>query len=157
MTAQIKPAPVRKTVTVKVPPERAFAVFTADLGRWWPASHHIGQTPFQTVVMEPRNGGRWYEIGQDGAQCQWGHVMVWDPPRRLVLAWQISGQWAFDPDLITVVEVAFTPQADGATRVDLEHRDLERLGDAAEPMRAAFESPDGWAGVLETFRQTAEA
>ena len=76
MTTMIKPAPVRKSLVVKAPPERAFSVFTAGIGRWWPPSHHIGAAAFKDAVVEPRAGGRWYEIGEDGSECQWGHVIA---------------------------------------------------------------------------------
>ncbi len=157
MTTMIKPAPVRKSLVVKAPPERAFSVFTAGIGRWWPPSHHIGAAAFKDAVVEPRAGGRWYEIGEDGSECQWGHVIAWEPPRRLVLAWQISTAWAFDPDLVTEVEVTFTPQAGGTTRVDLEHRHLERMGEGADGARASFDSSGGWSGILDLFAQAAEA
>ena len=83
---RIRPAPVKKSLVVKATPERAFAVFTADIGRWWPPSHHIGGAPFKTAVLEPWVGGRWYEVGDDGSECQWGHVLAWHTPRRLVIA-----------------------------------------------------------------------
>ncbi len=108
---RIRPAPVKKSLVVKATPEQAFAVFTADIGRWWPPSHHIGAAPFKTAVLEPRVGGRWYEVGEDGSECQWGHV---HPPRRLVLAWQINSAWAFDPDLVTEVEVVLRPRTAAA-------------------------------------------
>ena len=103
-------------------------------------------------MIEPQAGGRWYEQGEDGSKCDWGRVLVWEPPLRLVLAWQINAQWQFDPGVTTEVEVRFI--AEGATtRVELEHRHLERLGDRAEALRAAFDSPDGWAGVLQAYAQ----
>src|SRR5687767_4444888 len=80
MTLAIKPAPVRRSVTVSVSPERAFEVFTSDIGRWWPSSHKIGAAAFKSAAIEPRAGGRWFEIGEDGAECQWGDVLVWQPP-----------------------------------------------------------------------------
>ncbi len=150
MNQIITPAAVRRSVTVQAPPERAWAVFTADIGLWWPKTHSIGTSPIKTATLEPRQGGRWYETGEDGSQCQWGEVLTWEPPSLLVLAWRISGDWRYDPDLLTEVEVKFTPQA-GATRVDLEHRHLERMGEAEQRARAAFESPNGWAGLLALF------
>src|SRR5579862_240603 len=93
--------PVQKQILVQISPERAFKVFTERMDLWWPKSHHIGKAPMKGTVLEPKEGGRWFEIGQDGSQCDWGKVLVWDPPRRLVLAWQISGHWQFDPLLLT--------------------------------------------------------
>jgi uncharacterized protein YndB with AHSA1/START domain len=103
MTQTIKPAPVRRSVTVKAPQARAFEVFTDGFGRWWPQSHHIGKAAMKTAVIEPRVGGRWYEVGVDGVECQWGRVLVWEPPNRLVLAWQLSAQWQYDASLLTEV------------------------------------------------------
>ena len=147
----IAPAPVRKSIVVKAAPERAFAVFTANMGRWWLRSHSInGGVPMKDVIIEPRVGGRWYELGEDGSQCDWGKVLAWEPPRRVLLGWQINGAWKYDPALITEVEVNFIPE-DGGTRVELEHRNLERMGGAAEAVRQAVDSPGGWSGLLEAF------
>jgi uncharacterized protein YndB with AHSA1/START domain len=142
--------PVRHQITVDATPDRAFRVFT-DQARWWPRDKHIGKTDPQTIVLEPRAGGRWYERGTDGAECDWGKVLVWDPPRRLVLAWQISGAWQYDPSLVTEVEVKFTPAGSGRTRVELEHRNLDRYGANAEAVRNAISSPGGWPGIMADF------
>jgi uncharacterized protein YndB with AHSA1/START domain len=155
MTLAIKPAPVRRSITVSVAPEQAFKVFTADIGRWWPTSHKIGASAFKSAAIEPRAGGRWFEIGEDGTECQWGDVIVWDPPSRLVLAWRIRADWQFDPSLLTEVEVRFVPTADGGTRVELEHRLLENMGDAAEAARNTFDSEQGWKGILERYKAAA--
>lgn len=151
-TAQIRPAPVRKTIFVAASPELAFDVFANGIGRWWPKSHKIGEADLDRPVIEPREGGRWYERGIDGSECEVGKVAVWDPPARLVLVWQLTAEWKFDPDLETEVEVLFTPEGSG-TRVDLEHRDLERLGDTAETMRQAIDAPGGWGGLLALFAE----
>jgi uncharacterized protein YndB with AHSA1/START domain len=150
MSPTITPAPIRKQVRVKAPPARAFEIFTAGMDRWWLKTHSISATksPIKDIVMEPREGGRWYERGEDGSECQWGKVLAWEPPVRVLLAWQISSQWQFDPNLVTEVEIRFTPDGTG-TKVELEHRHLERLGDAAETMRQAFER--GWGALLEEF------
>lgn len=150
MSATITPAPIRKQLRVKAPPARAFEIFTAGMDRWWLKTHTINPTksPMQTIVIEPLVGGRWFERGADGSECQWGKVLAWEPPARVLLAWQISGQWQFDPNLVTEVEIRFTPDGSG-TKVELEHRHLERLGDAAEAMRTAFEG--GWGALLEQF------
>ncbi len=151
MNRTIQPAPVRRSVTVKAPPARAFEVFTASIGRWWPKSHHIGPVDPETVIIEPREGGRWFERAPDGAECEVGKVLVWDPPARLVLAWQLTADWRYDPDLLTEVEVRFLPEADGATRVELEHRNLERFGESAEAVRKNIDAPSGWSMILELF------
>jgi uncharacterized protein YndB with AHSA1/START domain len=136
---------------VDAAPQRAFELFTTTMGRWWPRTHSINKSPIADVVIEGRTGGRWYERGEDGSECSWGKVLAWEPPSRLVLAWQISGQWQYDPQLLTEVEVRFVPEGSSGTRVELEHRNLERYGEAAESVRDMFESPGGWSGVLESF------
>ena len=156
MSAAIKPAPVRKSVQVAATPEHAFEVFTAGFDRWWPRSHSIGASPLKTAVIEPRQGGRWYGRLENGVEAEWGDVLVWDPPRRLVLAWRIGVDWAHHPELLTEVEVTFTPVG-AATRVDLEHRHLERMGEGAEGARATFDSENGWGGLLRLFADAAAA
>jgi uncharacterized protein YndB with AHSA1/START domain len=155
MHRTITPMPVRKSVRVGAPPQRAFDVFTAGISRWWPKTHHIGASDLDTLVIEPREGGRWYERGVDGVECEVGKVLVWEPPSRLVLGWQLTPDWKFDPNLITEVEVQFIPDGENATRVELEHRNLERLGDRADALRQQIDSPDGWSGLLQLFAQSA--
>ncbi|HYK24941.1 MAG TPA: SRPBCC family protein [Steroidobacteraceae bacterium] len=155
MNRTIQPAPVRRSVVVKAPPNRAFEVFTARLGDWWPKSHHIGKSEPQTFIIEPRAGGRWFERGVDGVECDVGHVLVWEPPHRLVLAWQLSAEWKYVRDFMTEVELRFTPEGERATRVDLEHRNLERYGELAEKVREAVGAPGGWTSILEEFARAA--
>lgn len=146
--------PIRKSIIVPAPPERAFDVFTAGMGRWWNPQYSIGAQPLVAVVVEPHEGGRWFERGDSGAECDWGRVLVWDPPQRVVLDWQISGEWSFDPDLHTEIDVRFTAAGAGSTRVDLEHRGLEALGGHADAIRVVFDGPGGWAGLLERLADT---
>jgi uncharacterized protein YndB with AHSA1/START domain len=155
MSRTITLAPVRKTVHVKAPPSRAFEVFTAGMSRWWPPTHTILKAPFTEAVIEPRTGGRWYHKGEDGSTCETGLVQVWDPPSRLVLVWQLNPQWQYDPDLHTEVEVRFTPDGDG-TRVELEHRMIERMGEQAQAAHTAVDAPGGWTGILEAFRNSVD-
>lgn len=115
-------------------------------------SHHIGQAELVRPVIEPRQGGRWYELGVDGSQCEVGKVLVWEPPDHLVLAWQLTPEWTYDAGLITEVEVNFTPEA-GGTRVDLEHRHLERMGERAQSGHDAVDSPNGWSRILQLFSE----
>jgi Activator of Hsp90 ATPase homolog 1-like protein len=105
--------------------------------------------------MEPREGGRWFERGIDGVECEIGKVLIWDPPSRVVLNWQLGADFTFDPALSTEVEVLFVAEGENATRVELEHRDLGRLGDRAEAFRQQIDSPGGWEGLLQLFSQTA--
>ena len=144
---------VRQEIVVNVPIEHAFSVFTEGYQTWNPPEHHIGEADIEATVMEPREGGRWYEIGVDGSECDWGRVLAWEPPARVVLAWQISPQWKYEPDPLKAseVEVRFTATGDNQTRVDLEHRHLDRHGEGWESVRAAISSPDGWPGSLQLY------
>jgi uncharacterized protein YndB with AHSA1/START domain len=148
---------VRHTITVAAPQERAFMMFTEGFDQWWPRTHKIGPSELAEAVLERREGGRWYERGVDGSECEWGKVLVWEPPSRLVLAWQITGEWAYDEDLLTEVEVSFAPEGPDRTRVELEHRGLDAFGERADEMRGTFDSPGGWPGILERFAQAATA
>jgi uncharacterized protein YndB with AHSA1/START domain len=149
-------AVVRKTVIVHAPQVHAFAVFTEQHGTWWPLeSHHIGAHPPQTAIIEPRAGGRWFERSSDGVECDWGRVLVWEPPHRIVLSWDIGADWKYDPNLGTEVEVRFISEGPDTTRVELEHRRLERYGAQAETMQATFDSEGGWDGILRGFAQAA--
>jgi uncharacterized protein YndB with AHSA1/START domain len=159
VTTTIQPAPVHCTVTVNTNQTKAFEIFTAGFGRWWRRTGHgIGKSPLKTAVLEPFVGGRWYEIGDDDVETDWGRVLAWEPDARLLLAWQIGTDWRFDPALITEVEVRFIADGPETTRVELEHRHLERIGEAAERYRALIDSPNGWTDKLEKFaREVSEA
>jgi uncharacterized protein YndB with AHSA1/START domain len=154
----VSEAVVRKTVTVNASVERAFQVFTDGYDSWWPRSHHIGKSPMQTAIIETRAGGRCYSTQVDGTECDWGRVLVWDPPHRLVLAWQITHEWGYEPDLArsSEVDIRFTSEPDGKTRVDLEHRHFERHGAGGAAMRTAVDSPNGWGGLLQLFAARVE-
>lgn len=154
MTTMIRPAPVRKSVFVAASPDHAFDVFANGIGRWWPKSHHIGKAELDEPVIEPRAGGRWYEVGVDGSECEVGKVLEWAPPHRLLLAWQLTNDFTYDPDLVTEVEVTFAPEGDG-TRVKLEHRNLERLGETADALREKIDSPNGWGHLLQLYSEAA--
>jgi uncharacterized protein YndB with AHSA1/START domain len=153
MTRAITVAPVRKTIRVRATPERAFDIFTAGMGRWWNRQYSINKSPIRDVVLEPTPGGRWFERGEDGSECQWGKVLAWEPPVRLLLAWQITPQWTFDPALVTEVEIRFIADGQG-TVVQLEHR-VDGYGSAAEDMFKLFDSPHAWMGLLERFAEEA--
>jgi uncharacterized protein YndB with AHSA1/START domain len=152
----IKIAPVRKQVTVMASQQRAFDWFTREMSRWWPATHSTLKSPLKQYIVEPRAGGRWYAVGEDGSTGQTGYVIEWEPPQRLILAWQLDGQWQFDPELVTEVEVRFIAEGAHATRVELEHRNLQRMGETAEQIRNMVDSPGGWTAILECLRKSAE-
>jgi len=146
------------SATVAMPVEKAFAFFTGSFGSWWPADYHIGQTDMADALLEPREGGRWYERGTDGSECEWGRVLVWEPPHRLVVTWQINGQWQYDddPEHASEIEVRFTPDGPEQTIVELEHRYLDRLV-AGQAIHDTIGEGGGWTAILETFAKSAEA
>lgn len=148
--------PVRKQIVVEASQERAFRVFTDGIDLWWPRQHHIGSSPLKRAVLEAKPGGRWYGISEDGTECEVGKVLTWDPPRRLVLAWQITAAWQYDPAFVTEVEVNFVAEGPKKTRVDFEHRDLHRYGVAAADLRGQIASPGGWPLVLSQFAEKAK-
>jgi uncharacterized protein YndB with AHSA1/START domain len=148
-------APVKKSITVRASVPQAFEIFTADFDSWWPRSHHIGSSPMQKAIIETHLRGRCYSEQIDGTECDWGQVLAWEPPHRLVIAWQIGGDWKYEPDLAksSEVEILFTEEPDGRTLVSLEHRHLDRTATHAEAMRASLESPNGWGGMLQLFAE----
>jgi len=156
MTAAIKIAPVRKSIRVNAEPARAFEVFTAGLGRWWPRDKGIGKLPMKSAVMETRLGGRWYELADDGTQTNVGRIIVWEPPQRFVITWDINSKWKPDTTISSEVEVKFIPDGINGTRVELEHRKFEQMGaEQGETMREHVDS--GWPGMLERFKAEIEA
>ncbi len=144
--------PLGGTVTVGVPIERAFRVFTSSINTWWPAQYHIGQAEMAEAILEPREGGRWYERGVDGSECDWGRVLAWEPPHRLVVTWQINGQWQYDPDPAHASEIEVRFSADGPeqTTVELEHRLIDRLT-AGQALRDGLVGGGGWDAMLSLF------
>ena len=150
---------VQKSITVKANAERAFHVFTEEFDTWWPREHHIGKSPMKKAILEGFPGGRCYSEQADGTDCPWGEILVWEPPRRFVMAWKINPQWQYEPDLTKAseVEVSFTPQSDGSTRVDLEHRHFERHGEGWDSMRAMVDSPGGWGTLMDLYRAQVES
>jgi hypothetical protein len=156
MNRTISVAPVRKSVRVKAAPDRAFEVFTAGISRWWLKSHSTNAaTTMKEAVIEPCAGGRWFERGVDGSESEWGRVLVWEPPGRVVLGWQLTSEFKFDPGVITEVEVRFIPESATVTRVELEHRNLERFGEQAAILRGKIDAPGGWSVLLENYAAAA--
>jgi len=148
----VKIAPVRKTVIVEATPEKAFEVFTSGINRWWPKTHGIGATPIRESIIEPFVGGRWYAKFEDGTELVNGHVRTWEVGARFVVTWEISAEWKSDPRVAfaSEVDVQFLPEAGGRTRVELEHRHFERMGDVAgETMRKGVDG--GWPSLLDLF------
>lgn len=147
--------PITGTVTVALPLRHAFEVFTGRIDAWWPHRFHIGAAEVEEVVLEPRVGGRWYERDVDGSECDWGRVLAWEPPTRLLLTWQINGRWQFDPDPghASEIEVRFRADGDDRTTVDLEHRLFERLV-AGQDIHDGITGGGGWVLLLDSFART---
>src|SRR5215468_2820493 len=147
---------VRKTMNVDAPPAVAWSVFTEQMGTWWPlAVYKIGKANAVDAVIEPRVGGRWYERGEDGSTCDWGRVLAWNPHSKLVLSWDITADWQYDPALQTEIEVRFIAEGRSRTRVEFEHRRLDRYGERRDEMRTIFDKTGDWGRLLAAFAQTA--
>jgi uncharacterized protein YndB with AHSA1/START domain len=144
---------VTSSIVVNAPIDKAFEVFTADIGSWWTPEHHIIETPLAEMVFEPSAGGNIYDRGTDGSECRWARVLAYEPPDRVVFSWDIALSWQLeaDPDKTSEVEVRFTDEGAGRTRVDLEHRNIDRHGEGWEGMRDAVGSDDGWTTGLKRF------
>jgi uncharacterized protein YndB with AHSA1/START domain len=159
MSMQSAIAPVQASIVVQAPIDRAFRAFTEEIGSWWPAENHILKAQLDRMVFEPRVGGHIYDVGVDGSESHWARVLAYDPPNRFVFSWDISLQWQIetDPDRTSEVEVRFIAEEGDRTRVELEHRGLERHGEGCESMAAAVGSPNGWTGGLEAFARYVSA
>ena len=148
---------VTHSVLVPLQPDAAFQLFTDRFSDWWPKdSHHIADADAADVFLEPREGGRWYERSEDGQECDWGRVLEVDRPNRILLAWQLTPQFDFDPDPAhgTEVEVTFDAEENG-TRVTLEHRGFEVHGEAGAAMRESVGGEGGWATLMELYKNAA--
>ncbi len=142
-------APVVASVEVKCAPARAFEIFVTRIGDWWAKGQTVSRHPHVAVIIEPRVGGRWYERDAEGRESQWGKVLAWEPPTRLVLGWQLNAQFRYDPAMLTAVELTFTARPGGGTVVRLEHRDLERFGEDAALVAQSIGK--GWPDRLGDF------
>ena len=146
---------VTTSVVVDVPQARAFGVFTDEIGTWWDPDHHLlpEGTTLTAMVFEPRVGGHVYDVVSDGSECRWSRVLAYDPPERVVFSWDINLQWEIETDLdrTSEVEVRFIAEAPDRTRVELEHRNLDRHGDGWEQMRAAVGSDGGWPSGMNRY------
>ena len=151
MHQTITAAPVRHQLRVKLAPAAAFELFTTRFDSWWPRDKSANPgTTLAEAVLEPKVGGRWYETGANGSVCEWGRVLAYEPPRRLILNWQLGADYRYDPALVTEVEILFQPDGSG-TLVTLEHRNIERFGARHAEMRAGIAGPNGWPAILGSF------
>ena len=157
MIKTVDEAVVHKSVRVQVPVERAFSIFVEQMETWWPAEHQIGAKPFETIIVEPRVGGRWYERDAEGSQGDWGKVLAWDPPRRVTLSWHLGPDWKFNADMASAseVEIRFMPDGPEATVVQLEHTKLERHGEGYKQLRGMLDGPGAWVYTLAEFARVA--
>jgi len=157
MTMPATDTSVRESIVVDAPIERAFSVFTEGIASWWPPEHHILQAELAEMVFEPHVGGHVYDRGVDGSECRWARVLAYEPPNRVVFSWDIDTQWQIETDTAKTseIEVRFTPDGPARTRVDLEHRNIDRHGDGWEGMRSAVGSPEGWRIGLQRFADAA--
>lgn len=155
MTSTAPIPPITGSVTVAVPITQAFELFTRKVNSWWPHEFHIGQAEVDEVILEPQVGGRWYERGVDGSECDWGRVRAWDPPDRVLFTWQINGMWQFDPEPEHASEIEARFRADGPdqTVVEVEHRFFDRLV-GGQDIRDAINGGGGWALLLDSFAKT---
>jgi uncharacterized protein YndB with AHSA1/START domain len=144
---------VRVAIVVEAPLEQAFRAFTEEFDRVKPREHNMLAVDIAETVFEPRVGGRVYDRGVDGSEYQWAHVLAFEPPHRLVISWDLSPQWQIetDPDRTSEVEVRFSAESPERTRVELEHRNLDRHGPGWESGRDAVAGDDGWPLYLKRF------
>jgi uncharacterized protein YndB with AHSA1/START domain len=149
---------VRKSVVINAPLAHAFTVFTERFDSWWPRTHHIGKVEPFTAVLEPSEGGRWFERGADGSECDWGRVLVYSPPTRVALSWHLDGNFKYDAEPLKAsrVEVTFHDEGNGRTRVELVHSQLDRHGAGWEKIRESVGATGGWPLMLSSLKTLLE-
>jgi uncharacterized protein YndB with AHSA1/START domain len=155
MTTQAQETSVRRQIIVEAPIERAFSVFTDEFDRIKPRDHNLLAVEIAETVFEPREGGHIYDRGVDGSECHWARVVAYEPPDRVVFSWDISAQWQIESDLekTSEVEVRFIAETPERTRVELEHRNLDRHGEGWEGAREGVGSEGGWPLYLQRFAE----
>jgi uncharacterized protein YndB with AHSA1/START domain len=155
MSTQAQDSIVRAAVVVEAPIERAFSIFTEDFGSFKPPEHNLLEVEIAETVFEPREGGHLYDRGVDGSECRWARVLTYEPLERVVLSWDISPQWQLETDLekTSEVEVRFIAETSTRTRVELEHRNLERHGKGWEGVREGVGGEGGWPLYLKRFAE----
>jgi uncharacterized protein YndB with AHSA1/START domain len=153
MNKRVSAAPVKQSIVVEAPIDRAFKVFTEDFGSFKPRKHNLLSVPIAETVFEPRVGGHVYDRGVDGSECRWARVLAFEPPNRVLLSWDISPRWQIetDPDKTSEWEVRFIAETASRTRLELEHRHLERHGEGWEGMRDGVDGDQGWPLYLKRF------
>jgi hypothetical protein len=150
-TNQMTIESIKKELLVEASQETCFKVFTEKMDAWWPRTHHIGDCPMVESILEPGVNGRWYARHEDGSETNVGYILEWDPYAQLILAWQVNGEFKFDPGLVTEVEVNFIPEGPKHTRVKLEHKNLDRMsGKHLEGM------DEGWGYIMNLYKNVTE-
>ena len=157
MTAPAEATSIRHEIVVEAPLERAFSVFTDDFGSFKPREHNLLEVDIAETVFESREGGHIYDRGVDGSECRWARVLAYEPPDRVVFSWDISPYWQIETDAgkTSEVEVCFLAETPSRTRVELEHRHLDRHGEGWERVRTGADSGDGWPLYLRRFAEVA--
>ena len=146
---------VKNSIVVEAPIARAFKVFTEDFGKFKPAEHNMLVVPIAETVFESKVGGYLYDRGVDGSECRWARIVAYEPPNRLLLSWNISPQWQIeaDPEKVSEWEVRFIAETAERTRVEIEHRNLERHGEGWESVRDGVKNDQGWPLYLRRFAE----
>jgi uncharacterized protein YndB with AHSA1/START domain len=155
MSTQAAATSVQTSIVVEAPIEHAFSVFTDGIGSWFPPEYNLLDTPIAERVFEPRVGGSVYDRGEDGSECHWARVLAYEPPTRVVISWDISPQWQIESDLekTSEVDVRFTSEGPERTRIELEHRNLDRHGEGWEQTRESIGGEGGWPGCLRRLAE----
>ncbi|WBB75056.1 SRPBCC family protein [Micromonospora sp. WMMD1128] len=144
---------VRRQIVVDAPVERAFAVFTARFGDFKPKEHNLLESPIVETVFEPKVGGHIYDRAEDGSECAWARILAFEPPDRVLFSWDISPTWQVeqDPENASEVEVRFVAETPQRTRIELEHRNLDRHGPGWESVRDGVADDEGWPLYLHRY------
>lgn len=155
MSQQPSPTKISHSVVVNAPIDKAFKVFTEDFGKFKPPEHNMLGVAIVETVFEPRVGGFLYDRGLDGSECRWGRILAYEPPYRVVVSWDITPTWQIETDheKTSEFEVRFTAEADGRTRVELEHRNLDRHGQGWEGVREGVDGDQGWPLYLRRYSE----
>jgi uncharacterized protein YndB with AHSA1/START domain len=155
MSTQASETSVHNSIVVEAPIERAFSVFTDGFGSFKPSEHNLLDVDIAETVFETHVGGNIYDRGVDGSECRWARVLAFEPPNRVVFSWDISPRWQIeaDPDKTSEVEVRFIAEGPERTRVELEHRNLDRHGDGWESVREGVHGDQGWPLYLDRFAE----
>lgn len=155
MTVPASATSIRHEVIVEAPVERAFSVFTGQFGDFKPRKHNMLGVDIAETIFEPRVGGHVYDRGVDGSECRWARVLAYEPPDRVLISWDISPQWQVETDIdkTSEVEVRFLAETPERTRVELEHRHLDRHGAGWEAVRGGVDSEGGWPLYLQRYAE----